>query len=69
MGHAAILHRMRDMGRASKIKLVSDPMNGYLANLDPDDYKALFRPHVPEQIGGERLPGQVRTHRRYGNAG
>jgi galactokinase len=53
MGHTAILHRMRDMGRASKMELVSDPMNGYLANLDPDDYKALFRPHVPEQIGGK----------------
>jgi galactokinase len=27
-------------------------MHGYLANLDPEDYKALFRPHVPEQIDG-----------------
>jgi L-arabinokinase len=28
-------------------------MNGYLANLDPDDYKQLFRPHVPEVINGQ----------------
>jgi galactokinase len=27
-------------------------MNGYLANLDPDDYKNLFRRHVPESIEG-----------------
>jgi L-arabinokinase len=27
-------------------------MNGYLANLDPDDYKQLFRPHVPEAMRG-----------------
>jgi L-arabinokinase len=28
-------------------------MNGYLANLNQDDYKQLFRPHLPEQIDGE----------------
>ncbi len=27
-------------------------MRGYLANLSPDDYKNLFRQHVPEQIDG-----------------
>jgi galactokinase len=53
MGHAAIVHRMREMGRSSGRELVADPMRGYLANLDPEDYKSMFRPHVPEQIGGQ----------------
>ena len=53
MGHRIILERMRDIGRAAGRVLERDPMNGYLANLDPDDYKNLFRPHVPESIGGQ----------------
>jgi galactokinase len=52
MGHAIILDRMRQMGRAAGQQLVADPMHGHLANLDPEDYKVLFRPHVPEQIDG-----------------
>ena len=52
MGHAIILDRLRQMGRAAGRELAGDPMRGYLANLDPEDYKNLFRPHVPEQIGG-----------------
>ena len=52
MGHAIILDRMRQMGRAAGRELCGDPLRGYLANLDPDDYKSLFRPHVPERIGG-----------------
>jgi L-arabinokinase len=27
-------------------------MRGYLANLDPDDYKRFFRPYLPESIEG-----------------
>jgi galactokinase len=47
---------MRRMGAAVGRELVADPLNGYLANLDPDDYKKLFRPHLPErQKGGEFL--------------
>ncbi len=52
MGHAVILDRMRQMGRAAGRELVADPMRGYLANLDPEDYKNLFRPHVPESVDG-----------------
>jgi L-arabinokinase len=52
MGHAIILDRIKEMGRAHGRELLADPMGGYLANLDPDDYKNLFRPHVPEQIDG-----------------
>ncbi len=56
MGHKMILDRMRRMGAAAGRMLVADPMNGYLANLDPEDYKKLFRPYLPErQKGGEFL--------------
>ncbi|HSV14599.1 MAG TPA: hypothetical protein VLI90_10080, partial [Tepidisphaeraceae bacterium] len=53
MGHQIILTKMREMGAAAGKALVGDPLNGYLANLDQDDYKQLFRPHLPEQIGGQ----------------
>ena len=52
MGHAIIIDQMRQMGRAAGQELIGDPMRGYLANLDPEDYKRLFRPHVPERITG-----------------
>jgi galactokinase len=56
MGHRIILEIMRQAGEKSGHVLEGDPMNGYLANLDPDDYKNLFRPHIPEFIkGGEFL--------------
>lgn len=58
MGHRIILERMRDIGRAAGQALERDPMNGYLANLDPDDYKNLFRPHVPELIRGQSFLDQ-----------
>ena len=52
MGHRVILDRMREMGAAAGREMSGDPMRGYLANLDPDDYKRFFRPHVPELMGG-----------------
>jgi L-arabinokinase len=52
MGHRIILEKMREMGAVTGRPLVGDPMTGYLANLNPDDYKQLFRPHVPETIRG-----------------
>jgi L-arabinokinase len=56
MGHKIILEQMRRVGAAVGRTLVADPMNGYLANLDPDDYKRLFRPHLPPLLkGGEFL--------------
>jgi L-arabinokinase len=56
MGHKIILEMMREMGRRSNRELTSDPMKGYLANLDPEDYKKFFRPYVPEYMkGGEFL--------------
>jgi galactokinase len=53
MGHRMILEKMRDLGIAAGKTLQSDPMHGYLANLDPDDYKRIFRPFLPAEIGGK----------------
>jgi L-arabinokinase len=52
MGHRMILECMRHIGSAMKRELAGDPMNGYLANLDPDDYKRLFREWLPEWMNG-----------------
>ncbi len=52
MAHAMILETMREIGASAGRELVGDPMHGYLANLDPDDYKRLFRPKLPEFMGG-----------------
>ena len=53
MAHRIILERMRTLGEHFGRTLERDPMNGYLANLDPDDYKNLFRPHLPEHVRGD----------------
>lgn len=55
IGHAIILSKMHEMGRLAGKSLVADPMNGYLANLDPDDYKQYFRPALPEYMPGREF--------------
>jgi len=55
MGHAIILAKMREMGQAAGKELVSDPISGYLANLNPDDYKTYFRSYLPEQLSGQEF--------------
>ncbi len=55
MGHAMILAKMKQMGDAAGTTLISDPMNGYLANLDLDDYKRFFREHLPPFMPGEQF--------------
>jgi L-arabinokinase len=56
MGHKMILEMIRQMGVKAGKELAGDPMQGYLANLDPDDYKKFFRSLLPEQMkGGEFL--------------
>jgi L-arabinokinase len=55
MGHAMILHKMHQMGSAAGKSLRSDPMDGYLANLNIDDYKRFFRPYLPESIQGREF--------------
>lgn len=52
MGHRIILETMRRLGSESGRELIGDPMRGYLANLDPDDYKAFFRSSVPREMLG-----------------
>jgi L-arabinokinase len=52
MAHAMILAKMRDIGAAAGKTLTADPMNGYLANLDPDDYKRFFRGYLPDSMSG-----------------
>jgi L-arabinokinase len=56
MGHKMILEMIRQMGVKAGKELAGDPMQGYLANLDPDDYKKFFRSMLPEKMkGGEFL--------------
>jgi L-arabinokinase len=52
MGHAIILAKMREMGRAAGRDMTGDPMGGYLANLNQDDYKSFFRPYLPQSMRG-----------------
>jgi L-arabinokinase len=58
MGHRIILEKMREMGLAAGATLIADPMNGYLANLDPDDYKRFFRPFLPQEMKGSAFISQ-----------
>ena len=55
MAHAMILARIREAGRAAGRELVGDPTRGYLANLNPDDYRGLFRAHLPEYMDGSEF--------------
>lgn len=52
MGHRIILEAMRKLGADSGHELIADPMSGYLANLDADDYKAFFRSSIPRLMLG-----------------
>ena len=52
MAHKIIFETMRRAGEQHGKTLVADPTNGYLANLDPDDYKQHFRPRLPEWMKG-----------------
>ena len=52
MGHRMIVDKMKLMGASAGRELIADPMNGYLANLDLNDYKKFFRPYLPERFKG-----------------
>lgn len=58
MGHRIILEEMRRFGKEAGQELIADPMGGYLANLDPDDYKRFFRHRLPESIKGSDFLNQ-----------
>ncbi|MEM7808124.1 MAG: galactokinase family protein [Planctomycetota bacterium] len=62
MGHRLILDEMRKLGEAGGKTMTGDPTNGYLANLDPDDYKQLFRPRLPETLVGAAFLDQSDSH-------
>jgi L-arabinokinase len=53
MGHRIILQAIRERGTSAGMELKGDPMQGYLANLDPDDYKNIFRPRIPPLLRGK----------------
>jgi galactokinase len=53
MGHRIIVEAMRTLAARSGRELIADPTGGYLANVDPDDYKRFFRPLVPEEMRGQ----------------
>ena len=55
MAHKMILEMMRAAGVAHGRTLERDPMNGYLANVDGDDYKQHFRPRLPEWMAGKEF--------------
>ncbi|HEX3359197.1 MAG TPA: hypothetical protein VHS31_19615 [Tepidisphaeraceae bacterium] len=55
MGHAITLAKMRKIGEHAGKKLERDPMNGYLANVDLEDYKRYFRECIPESISGKEF--------------
>jgi L-arabinokinase len=55
MGHKIILQEMNRIATLTQTTLTRDPMYGFLAKLDPDDYKNLFRPHLPPQIVGQEF--------------
>jgi L-arabinokinase len=57
MGHKIILSKMSQVGRQAGQSLQGDPMRGYLANLDVDDYKGLFRPQLPTSMRGADFLG------------
>ncbi len=61
MAHRIILETMRSLGTQSGHTLTADPMNGYLANLDPRDYKQLFRPRLPESLSGAAFIAQYQS--------
>ena len=62
MAHRMILDEMKSLGDAAGKAMTGDPTGGYLANLDPDDYKRFFRPKLPETINGRDFLGRYETH-------
>src|SRR5439155_3479103 len=52
MAHKMILTMMQRAGTMHGKELTGDPIKGYLANLDPGDYKKHFRSRLPEWIEG-----------------
>ena len=62
MAHATILSHMRRLGESAGKMMTSDPTGGYLANLEPDDYKRFFRPELPETMTGREFLDRFESH-------
>ncbi len=62
MGHRMILKEMRRFANEAGKEMVGDPTGGYLANLPPEDYKALFRIKLPESISGRKFIEIIGDH-------
>jgi L-arabinokinase len=62
MGHRILLDLLADAAKDAGKSLRGDPTGGYLANLDPADYKALFRPKLPEVLTGGQFVQQYGDH-------
>lgn len=62
MGHKILLEHMRKLGAEAGKTLTGDPTGGHLANLNPDDYKALFRPQLPETLPGRDFLDRYGDH-------
>jgi L-arabinokinase len=62
MGHRMIVEQMRRLGAEAGKSMVGDPTGGYLANLAPEDYKALFRPLLPASMSGREFIDRFGTH-------
>ncbi len=49
-GYRMIIAKIEEMAVRAGSRMVDDPLQGKLANVDPEDYKILFRPHFPEAV-------------------
>lgn len=65
MGHRILLDKMQQIAEAGGRQLDGDPLRGYLANLDPSDYKRFLRGYLPEEMRGSDFIAQYgSTHDR-----
>jgi len=62
IGHTMIVDAMRGLGGEAGKVMTADPTGGYLANLDAEDYKSLFRPILPEAITGAEFLDRHSSH-------
>ena len=62
MGHTLILDEVRRLASEAGKTMLADPTGGYLANLPTDDYRAFFRPKLPEYLNGQAFLDEHPNH-------
>ncbi len=62
MGQTLMRSALQAQADAANKNLVGDPFRGYLANLESEDYKAMFRPDLPEAMSGRDFLARFDTH-------